>query len=446
MPPAPRPDRRYFLRTGAAGVGLSGWLGRLAAAGAAQPGRSRACILLWMNGGPSQLDTFDPKPDHDNGGPVRAIPTTVPGLRISEYLPRLAGRAEHLAVVRGMATREADHGRGSYLVRTGRVPGGPLRYPSVGSFVGKELERPDAALPGSVSIAPFRQLSPEAYGPGFLGPRYAPLVVAENELEPPAAADDVARLLRVRDLDRPPGITDARGTARAAFLGDIDAEFLAEHPGAAGDGHRTAYRRAAALARSAGAEAFDLTAEPAAVRDRYGRTLFGQGCLLARRLVERGVPFVEVTLSSAPGVGNGIGWDTHTDNFETVKKLCAVLDPAWAMLIDDLKARGLLDTTTIVWAGEFGRTPRINPQRGRDHWANSWSAVLAGGGVKGGQALGRTSADGTEVTDRPVSVPDLLATVCTALKLDPAKQNASNVGRPIRLVEPGGTPLAEVLK
>jgi uncharacterized protein (DUF1501 family) len=162
-------------------------------------------------------------------------------------------------------------------------------------------------------------------------------------------------------------------------------------------------------------------------------------------LVERGVPFVEVTLASAPGVGTGIGWDTHADNFETVKKLCAVLDPAWAALIDDLKARGLLDTTTIVWAGEFGRTPRINPSTGRDHWANSWSAVLAGGGIRGGQAVGRTSANGAEVTDRPVSVPDLLATVCTALGLDPAKQNASNVGRPIRLVEPGGVPLKEVL-
>lgn len=157
------------------------------------------------------------------------------------------------------------------------------------------------------------------------------------------------------------------------------------------------------------------------------------------------MPFVEVTLSSAPGLNNGIGWDTHSDNFEAVKKLCGVLDPAWAALMDDLAARGLLDTTTIVWMGEFGRTPRINGTQGRDHWASSWSTVLAGGGIKGGQTVGATSADGTEVKARPVTVPDLLATVCTALGLDPAKQNASNVGRPIRLVEQAGVPLKEVV-
>lgn len=443
MPP---PDRRHFLRTGAAsaGVSLSGWLGRLAAGGGADPARKRACILLWMNGGPSQIDTFDPKPDHANGGPVRGAATAVPGLRISEHLPRLAARANRLAVLRGMNTREADHGRGSYLVRTGRVPGGPLRYPAVGSFVGKELEQPAADLPAVVSIAPFRQLAPEAYGPGFLGPRYAPLVVAENAFDR-GDGDDVARVLRVQDLDRPAEVSAARGAARSAFRDGIDADFLAEHPGAAGDGHRTAYRRAATLAGSAAVRAFDLTEEAVAVRDRYGRTLFGQGCLLARRLVERGVPFVEVTLSSAPGVNNGIGWDTHVDNFDAVRRLCGVLDPAWAALLDDLADRGLLDTTTVVWAGEFGRTPRINQNRGRDHWASSWSTVLAGGGIRGGQAVGRTSADGTEVADRPVTVPDLLATVCTALGLDPAKQNASGIGRPIRLVEPTGAPIREVL-
>ena len=188
-----------------------------------------------------------------------------------------------------------------------------------------------------------------------------------------------------------------------------------------------------------------LSGETPSLRDKYGRNLFGQGCLLARRLVERGVPFVEVTLSSAPGITNGIGWDTHQDNFSNVKRLCDVLDPAWSTLLDDLQDRGLLETTTVVWMGEFGRTPTINPQKGRDHWANSWSTVLAGGGIKGGQAIGKTSADGMKVTDRPVSVPDLLATVCTALGLDPSKQNLSNVGRPIRLVEPDAKPIQEVL-
>ncbi|MDB5309826.1 MAG: hypothetical protein JWO38_4028, partial [Gemmataceae bacterium] len=289
-------------------------------------------------------------------------------------------------------------------------------------------------------------LSPEAYGPGFLGPRYAPLVVAENSLGVPnGPTQDVARLLKVQDLDLPTGVSDARGTARAEFRDGLDGDFLADHPGAAGEGHRTAYRRAVTLMRSSAVKAFDLTDEKDALRDKYGRNLFGQGCLLARRLVERGVPFVEVTLSSAPGVNNGIGWDTHQENFETVKKLCGALDPAWATLMDDLKDRGLLDTTTIIWMGEFGRTPKINPQKGRDHWANSWSTVLAGGGIKGGQVVGATTPDGMEVKDRPVTVPDLLATLCTAIGLDPSKQNPSNVGRPIRLVEPTAAPIKEVL-
>jgi hypothetical protein len=445
-------DRRHFLRAGAVSLGgasMSGWLGNLARAAEAKkvkPGR--ACILLWMNGGPSQIDTWDPKPDHANGGPVKAIKTKVPDLQISEYLPKLADRADKLAILRGMATKEADHGRGSYLMRTGRVPGGPIRYPAVGSFVGKELDGPDAELPCFVSVAPFRFLSPEAYGPGFLGPRYAPLVVAEGAINAPAPAgnQDIARLLKVQDLDLPNGVSDARGMARADFRDALDSDFLADRDSPAGDGHRTAYRRANTLMRSAAVKAFDLTEEKDALRDKYGRNLFGQGCLLARRLVERGVPFVEVTLSSAPGVNNGIGWDTHNDNFESVKKLCGVLDPAWAALLDDLADRGLLETTTIVWMGEFGRTPRIVADRkGRDHWANSWSTVLAGGGIKGGQAYGKTSADGTEVKENPVSVPDLLATVCTAVGLDPKKQNDSNVGRPIRLVEPSANPIKEVL-
>jgi uncharacterized protein (DUF1501 family) len=198
------------------------------------------------------------------------------------------------------------------------------------------------------------------------------------------------------------------------------------------------------MMRSAAVKAFDLGDEPASLRDRYGRSLFGQGCLLARRLVERGVPFVEVTLSQVSGQG-ALGWDTHQNNFESVKRLSGVLDPAWATLLDDLKDRGLLESTVVVWMGEFGRTPKINPQNGRDHWANSWTTVLGGGGIRGGQVVGKTSKDGTAVEERPVSVPDLLATVCTALGLDISKQNQSNVGRPIRLVEPTAKPITEVL-
>ncbi|HEV3117719.1 MAG TPA: DUF1501 domain-containing protein, partial [Gemmataceae bacterium] len=196
----------------------------------------------------------------------------------------------------------------------------------------------------------------------------------------------------------------------------------------------------------AAAKAFNINDEPKAVRDGYGRDMFGQGCLLARRLIEHGVPFVEVTHSTAPGLNGTLGWDTHQNNFDNVRSLSGVLDKGWSMLMTDLKQRGLLDTTLIVWMGEFGRTPRIASERkGRDHWANSWSTVLAGGGVKGGQVIGRTSKDGTTVEERAVSVPDLLASVSLALGVDFMKQNASNVGRPIRIVEPTAKPIKEVL-
>src|SRR5205085_2642144 len=238
------------------------------------------------------------------------------------------------------------------------------------------------------------------------------------------------------DIDRPRDVDPASAAARLDLLRDMQEEFAATRPGLIARSHGAAYDRATRLMASGGGEVFDLTKEKAEVRDRYGRNLFGQGCLLARRLVERGVSFVEVTL------GN---WDTHGNNFDAVKNLCGILDPAWAALMADLKERGLLDSTLIVWMGEFGRTPKINPQKGRDHFPDAWSAVLAGGGIAGGQAFGRTSKDGTKVEERPVGVPDLLATVCGALGIDAEKQNLSNVGRPIRIVDKAGSPIREVL-
>jgi len=209
-------------------------------------------------------------------------------------------------------------------------------------------------------------------------------------------------------------------------------------------GHRNAYHRAVTLMHSPATRAFNLDEEPAWLRDRYGRNLFGQGCLLARRLIERGVPFVEVSLAT---VGNlALGWDTHINNFDGVRQMCAVLDPAWATLMDDLRSRGLLDSTLIVWMGEFGRTPRINGQQGRDHWANAWTTVLGGGGIRGGQVVGHTSPDGTEITsERSVAVADFISTIATALGIDGTRQNMSNVGRPIRIIEPNAVPIREVL-
>ncbi len=432
-------SRREWLTLSAAGVigySMSGWLENLAAATAKSPDRKRACILLWMAGGPSQMDTFDLKPGHSNGGPYKEASTSVPGMKISEHLPKLAAHAKNLALVRSMNTKEADHGRATYFLRTGRVPGGPIQYPPLGSFVSKELERPNAELPGFVSIAPFRFLSAAAYSPGFLGPRYAPLIVGENANgRPQQAESDIAQVLRVQDIDLPRDVNTKRSQARLRMLDEMEQEFLAQHSSIAAESHRTAYRRAVTMMRSSAVKAFNLDEEPARLRDAYGRNLFGQGCLLARRLVERGVPFVEVTLD---------GWDTHQQNFEQVKRLSGILDPAWATLMTDLKDRGLLDSTLIVWMGEFGRTPRINGT-GRDHWATGWSTVLAGGGIKGGQVIGKTSADGMAIEERKVEVADLLGTICLALGLDPRKQNQSNVGRPIRLVEPTAKPITEVV-
>ncbi|HEY8503988.1 MAG TPA: DUF1501 domain-containing protein [Gemmataceae bacterium] len=442
-----RPNRRDFLRCGAAGllgVSLSGWMGALAARAAGDPARKRSCILLWMNGGPSQMDTFDLKPGHENGGPFKEIQTSAPGLKISEHLPNIAKFGHRMAVVRSMTSREGDHGRASYLMRTGNLPMGAIQYPTVGSLISKELGEPDAQLPNFVSISPFRLFNPAAYGPGFLGPKHAPLIVGDARgFRGDSTNETIDQALKVQDLTPPPGVTEEHADARFGLLRGLEEDFAQGRANLVTESHRLAYQRAVALMRSEGAKAFDLTQEPDRVRDRYGRNLFGQGCLLARRLVERGVPFVEVSLFSTPQAG--AGWDTHSNNFEQVKALCGVLDPAWAALMSDLEQRGLLDSTLIVWMGEFGRTPRINRGNGRDHYPNAYSAVLAGGGIRGGQAIGRTSADGTTVEERPVQVTDFLATVCLALGIDYYKTNDSNIGRPIPIVDKGAEPIREVV-
>jgi uncharacterized protein (DUF1501 family) len=433
-------SRRTWLKWGTTGIvsfSLSGWLEGLAAAAARSPQRKRSCILLWMSGGPSQLDTFDLKPGHPHGGPFKPIQTSVPGIQISEHFSRLAKLADHLAIVRSMTSKEGDHGRATYLLHTGYAPQGPIEYPALGSLVSKELGDDRAALPTFVSIAPYRVANPKAFAAGFLGPRYAPLIVGESgQVRRERSPDDGAGALKVQDLVRSPDVSPARADARLEMLRQVQREFLAGHPNVAALSHQSAYERAARLMRSAAAKAFDLEDEKAQVREDYGRNLFGQGCLLARRLVERQVPFIEVTLD---------GWDTHAENANRVRSLSQTVDAAWAALMSDLQQRGLLETTLIVWTGEFGRTPKLAGPDGRDHWPNSFSAVLAGGGIRGGQVIGDTGRDGASVKDRPVTVPELLATICEALRIDHQQQNQSNVGRPIRIVAPGTRAVQEVL-
>jgi hypothetical protein len=433
-------SRRTWLRAsglGLLGASASGWLPALA--DQVKGKTRRHCILLWMNGGPSQLDTFDMKPGHTHGGQFKPIATSVPGVELSEHLPKLAAQARHLAIVRSMSTKEGDHGRATYLMRTGYRPGGPVEYPTLGSLVSKELGDDTAELPNFVSISPFQVFNPAAYGPGFLGPRYAPATVGASD--PPGGQGSTYSQLRLENLNLPAGVNGEQSDDRLRLWSRLEQGFLATHSGPSAAAHRLVYERAVRLMRSPAAAAFDLEQEPAAVRDAYGRGRFGQGCLLARRLIERGVPFVEVTLGGFDG--SPIGWDTHQNNFPAVKSLSEQLDAGWGTLLAELAERGLLEQTTILWMGEFGRTPKINAQAGRDHFNAAWSCVLAGGGIRGGQVYGRTSDDGMTVSENPVSASALLATLCAALGIEPGKQNTNDLGRPISITE--GQPVAELL-
>jgi hypothetical protein len=430
-------NRRTFLRTTAAGVTLNGWLSRLAAA-APEGKRPKSCILLWMAGGPSHIDTFDPKPEAsaDVRGEFAAIETSVSGIRVSEHFPRFARLMQHAAILRGMSTLESDHKLATYHLHTGyQNRAGAVAFPSLGAIVAKELGRQDVALPNFITIGRGPQ---EALTSGFFGPDQQPLAVNDP--------------IRGLDFIEPEG--DRQQFARQTeLLQGFDEAFHARYQSPAGVTHHTAITRAVRLMGSKQKEAFDLSREPANIREMYGPPAsasappagggkmtkmvssgeragsFGQGCLMARRLVEAGVPFVEVVM------GDGVGWDTHRDNFPRVRALSLECDAAMAGLVTDLKSRGLLDSTLVVWMGEFGRTPQCTGG-GRNHWSRAWSSVLIGGGIRGGQVVGRTDRDGATVVDRPISVPDFLGTVCTILGIDYKRKNhPPGVGRPIPIVD-----------
>ncbi len=423
--------RRDFVKlsmASALGLSYSGWLPQLAHAA---DGRSphKACILLWMAGGPSQTDTFDLKLNHPNGGPSKAIETAVPGIQISEHLAGVASRMKDLAILRSLTTQEGDHDRATRLMLTGHRPGqAAVNYPSLGSLFARELGDDTNELPHYVSISPFRL--GDAGGPGFLGPNYAPLIVSGDSNDPEARAN-----LSIENLKPPAGVTRESMERRFELSKFFQDDFSDRVKSPSAKAHKANYDRAMRMISSNAKGAFKLDEEPAALRDKYGRNRFGQGCLLARRLVERGVAFVEVTLE---------GWDTHADNFNAVKRLSEVLDPAWSNLMDDLRERGMLESTLIVWMGEFGRTPKINMTTGRDHFPLAWSAVMGGSGVKGGQVIGDTGKAGTEVAQRPVKIADLYATMCAAIGIDPGHENISPEGRPIPLVDRGGKVIEEI--
>lgn len=437
-------SRRQWLKAaslGLLGYSASGWFPALAEKLASDPKRRRHCILLWMTGGPTQTDTFDMKPGHANGGQFKEVATKVPGLRFSEHLPKLGQMSDRLALVRSLSTKEGDHGRGTYVVRTGQKPLGPIQYPTIGSSLAKVLAREDDAVPHYVSISPYRAFNQAAFSPGFLGPRYAALTVGATDgirAATPQASGGYAEL-KVDDLT--PGVERSQFSGRVDLWRTLESQFVSNHRGPSPAAHQTVYERALKLMDSSAAKAFDLSEEPKAVRDAYGRGRFGQGCLMARRLIESGVSFVEVTLGAL--AENTFGWDTHQNNFTAVKSLSAELDAGWGTLMKELDERGLLDSTTILWIGEFGRTPTINMQGGRDHFPAAWTCVFGGGGIKGGQAYGKTSEGGEEVVEGKVDVPDILATLSAAVGVDPEEKNISEQGRPIKIAD--GTPIRDIL-
>ncbi|NND97478.1 MAG: DUF1501 domain-containing protein [Pirellulaceae bacterium] len=429
-------DRRRWMQlisAGALGATATGSLMPTIARAAAEiRQQGRHCVLLWMAGGPSQIDTFDMKPEHSNGGSLKPAATAVPGLQFSEHLPQLAKQADSLALLRGMSTKEGDHQRGTVLMRTGHIPGGPVSYPSIGCSLSKELGRSDADLPSYVSIAPgaFARAS---IRPGFLGPKHAATSVAADGNPP---ADGFAQL-RVEFLSQAENLGLDRRAERLQLWRDMQNDFLKTRATENVISQNTVYESALRMLASDAKDAFDLEQESDQVRESYGRGSFGQGCLMARRLIQRGVPLVEVTL------GNGLGWDTHTNNFDQVQSLSEQLDAGWATLMNELRDLGLLEKTTILWAGEFGRTPVINQNGGRDHFPQAFTCVLAGGGIAGGQAYGKTSDDGSEVTEGKMNQQDLLSTLCGALNVNPATENIAEGGRPIAIAE--GTVIDEVL-
>ncbi|HBE70298.1 MAG TPA: DUF1501 domain-containing protein [Planctomycetaceae bacterium] len=439
-------SRRRCLKTmialGAATGVQSTWAGQLAARMKAAKTRRRL-VVLWMPGGPSQMDTFDLKPGHENGGSFKEISTKVPGIKISEHLPGIAQHMDKLSIVRSMSTKEGDHSRGTYLIRTGQRPGAPVRYPSVPAALAKELSAQGPTTTGYVSILPNSFINPPAFSAGFLGASREPLTVAStNSFNPEqlGQAEPRETELRVDNLLPPDGIDKERLVQRRQFWEILQEGYGVSTRQGAPATHDTVYRRAMQLAESDLVEAFDLTQESDDVRESYGTDPFGQGCLMARRLLQRDVPVVEVSMADAQG---GLSWDSHANNFDIVKTLSERLDRSWSRLMTELEETGLLEETTIVWMGEFGRTPRINPQGGRDHFPGAWSCVLGGAGIQGGSVIGKTTADGMAVADNPVTAPDFLATLCEAVGVDPETENMAADRRPIKISE--GLPIKELL-
>lgn len=408
-------SRRSFLAASAAAASVFNFHDAMTLHADDLRKQGRSLIVLWMQGGPSQFETFDPKPDTENGGPTQSIKTAVSGIEIAEGWDKTAAMMKEIAVIRSMTNKEGQHDRATYQLHTGYVPSGSVKHPSFGAALAKEIAPAEHELPAVVTIGEGRGngMGGAAVGAGFLGVDYEPFHVSN----PGAPPENVA-----------PAGGEKRYQRRLGLLGKLEDEFAARGGAVVVNNHRRIYDKSSKLVLSPDIKAFDLSSESQETQQLYGDSAFGKGCLLARRLVEAGVTFVEVRMN---------GWDTHQENFDAVKRNAGSVDPGLSGLITDLKQRGQLDQTLVVWMGEFGRTPKINPRTGRDHYPRCFNALMAGGGIKGGQVIGSSTKDGTAVADRPVSVPDLFSTICRSLEINPTKENMSPLGRPMKIVDGG---------
>jgi hypothetical protein len=382
--------------------------------------QQKRCILLWLAGGASQLETWDPKPGAATGGPFRAIPTAVAGVHISELMPKMAQRMNHTCIIRSLNTRNGDHGSGAKLMMRGRRDEPSLKYPDLGAVLARELGRADSKVPDYVSFyfeTEGRGMAPGSAG--FLGSRYAPM-----ELNKSMIPENIRRLDKISDLDH---------KERADLRDLLSKRFARGRESGTIGSHNEAYQRVRGL--MACDKLFDVSREPQKMRDLYGPTQFGEQVLAARRLVEAGVPFVRVGRA---------WWDSHGQNFETHQEMVPELDHVMAALIDDLKERGLLEHTLIITLAEFGRTPNINASLGRDHFASAWSTSLTGCGIKGGAVYGKSDPTGNRVVDGEVGAAELFATIYRALGIRHTK-NYYVGARPVPLTEPNTQPIKAVL-
>lgn len=415
-------SRRGFFRVlGGLSAGATlamGWRDLVLARADELQRQRRSMILLWMDGGPSQFECFNPKIGSKNQGPAQAIATRLPGITFAEFWPKTAQVLDKFALIRSMQSNEPEHDRAIVLTRTGYPPDVSIRFPTWGSVVAMDREAADFELPAFVRIGKPR-IATRDVDSGVLGDRFASFNIdVPGTLPSDAKARTSSTVLR----------------RRLALSDRLDAEWAKSIDPKAIVDKRDVYHKTASFLLSPRLGVFDLSNEPAWMRDAYGQSAFGQGCLLARRLVEQGTSFVEVI---STGGRNDAGWDTHNYGFRDTPYLCAESDPAFATLLCDMEARGLLESTLVVWMGEFGRTPKLKSDGGRDHYTEGWLVGMAGAGVRGGQVIGATDSDGVKITDRPVKVQDLFVTFCHVLGMSPRKEYHTRDDRPIKLVDGG---------